>query len=331
MTVRVAVRRAFEALRSRPVTTLVATVAGLALVMGAVVVVRLSDETTDEALMRLDQHAAAQSVSIDEVVNRATRDLRLASRNVIFGDALASGTGPVDPASRKRVETALTYMGARLGVDEICLIRQDGLEVARFNGGQVAAVADLSPDESPNNPAVIPTLALGDDETFRTDPYVSPDSGRWVLGLATPIIRSGQTLGILHFELPIAAMSEAIAAPFGASGYSFTLTRDGRLLTHPRIADFRAAAGCRLTSPPAGFLPRTRSDGRGGRSPWPRSSAGIMTAGRSRRCRSALRFAADADPRTARPSRDGQPGAELFAAVRTGQLDLLVTLGPLAA
>jgi diguanylate cyclase (GGDEF)-like protein/PAS domain S-box-containing protein len=311
------------------VTTLVATVLGLALVMGAFVVVRLSDETTQEALHRLDQHATAQSISIDEVVNRATRDLRLASRNVIFGDALASGSGPVDPASRARVESALTYMGARLGVDEICLIRQDGLEVARFNDGQVADVADLSPDERPNNPAVLPTLALRDDQAYRTDPYVSPDSGRWVMGLATPIIRSGQTLGILHFELPIAAMSEAIAATSGGFGYSFTLTREGRLLTHPRIGEFRSAAGLAPDTDTGPFPPATAI----GTGEWQVAIADI-----ARGATSSGSFAADGGRArfAAYPILDGDaylvtvsPETELFAAVRTGQLDLLVTLVPL--
>jgi diguanylate cyclase (GGDEF)-like protein/PAS domain S-box-containing protein len=307
----------------------VAAVAGVALLAGLLVVGRLSDETTQEALTRLDRHAATEGVAVDTVIERATTDLRLASRNVVFGDALAGGSGPVPPAERGRVETAITYMGLRYGVDEICLIRSDGLEVARFNGGSVAAVADLSPDERIGNPAVLPTLQLADDTTFRTEPYVSPDSGRWVFGLATPIIRSGRTLGILHFELPIAAMADAISGKFGASGYSFIIDRDGRLLTHPAINDYRVAAGLPADIATGDFPPATAL----GTADWTTAidaiRLGRLSSGSFTGAAGATRFAAY-------PILDGEaflvaasPESELFAAVRAGQVDLLVTVGPL--
>jgi diguanylate cyclase (GGDEF)-like protein/PAS domain S-box-containing protein len=312
------------------VTSLVAAIVAIALLAGIMVVFRLGEETTREALTRLDRHAQSESIAVDDVVMRATTDLRLASRNVVFGDALAGGAGgPVEATDRQRVETAITYMGQRYGVDEICLIRSDGLEVARYNGGQVASVADLSPDERIGNPAVLPTLELADDTTFRTDPYVSPDSNRWVLGLATPIIRSGITLGILHFELPIAAMAEAISESFGETGYSFTVDRTGHLLTHPRINDYRAAAGLPTDIATAEFPPASAI----GAPDWIAAIDGIrtgrLTTGTFTGDRGATRF-------VAYPILDGEaylvavsPESELFAAVRTGQIDLLVTVGPL--
>jgi diguanylate cyclase (GGDEF)-like protein/PAS domain S-box-containing protein len=320
----------FDAARSRPVTTLVAMVAGLALLAGSLVVVRLSDETTQEALSQLEGHAASRADAIDDVVERATRDLRLASRNVVFADAMIGTTGPVPGVERVRVESAIAYMGQRYAVDEICLIRRDGLEVARFDGGRVAAVPDLSPDESLGNPAFGPALALGDDLTFRTSPYVSPDSNRWVLGLATPIIRSGATSGILHFELPIAAMADAIAAPFGDNGFSFTVDRAGHLLTHPQIADFRAAAGLSTDVATGPFPPASAI----GSADWIASIDGIrqgtLTSGAFTGERGVTRF-------VAHPILNGDaflvtvsPESDLFAAVRAGELDLLVTIGPLA-
>jgi diguanylate cyclase (GGDEF)-like protein/PAS domain S-box-containing protein len=311
------------------VTTVAAGIAALALLAGSLVVVRLSEEATREALVRLDQHAANEAAAIDEVVGRATRDLRLASRNVVFGDALASGSGPVATPERVRVESAITYMGQRYRVDEICLIRRDGLEVARYNGGQVAAVADLSPDESEGNPAFYPTLALPDDEAHRTQAYVSPDSNRWVLGLATPIVRSGEISGILHFELPIAAMAETVADPFGPTGYSFTVERTGRLLTHPRINDFRVAAGLPADVDAGEFPPASAL----GSADWVGAIEGItqqgLTAGTFGGDQGTMRF-------VAKPILGGEaflvtasPESELFAAVRNGQLDLIVTVGPL--
>ncbi len=171
--------------------------------------------------------------------------------------------------------------------------------------------------------------------TTRTTPYVSPDSGRWVLGLATPIVRSGETLGILHFELPIAAISDAVGAPFLDTGYSFTVDRTGHLLTHPRIAEFRAAAGL-PTDPATGPFPPASSMGA---VDWAagiegiqqgKLTAGKLTAGTFTGDGGAARFATQ-------PILGGEafvvtvsPEAELFAAVQAPQLDLLLTVGPLA-
>ncbi|MBA2720109.1 MAG: EAL domain-containing protein [Chloroflexi bacterium] len=329
-TYRSTAHRAFEALRARPVTTLVASTAGLALLLGSLVVVQLSEETTREALSRLHNHAAAEAADIDDVVGSATRDLRLASRNVVFADALGGGTGPVDTVDRVRVEAAIKYMGERYAVDEICLIRRDGLEVARFNGGAVAAVADLSPDESEGNPAFAPTLGLADDISHRTEAYVSPDSNRWVLGLATPIMRSGEITGLLHFELAIAAMAEAIADPFGETGYSFTVDRGGHLLTHPRIAEFRTAAGLPTDEATGDFPPASAL----GSSDWVAAIEGIrqgvLTTGRFTDRADSARFAAFPILGDEAFLVTVSPESELFAAVQTGQVDLLVTIGPLS-
>jgi diguanylate cyclase (GGDEF)-like protein/PAS domain S-box-containing protein len=324
-------RRIFEAYRARPVTTLVAAITGLALLAGSLVVMRVSDETTREALTRLEQEGTSQARTVNDLVDRAIRDLRLASRNVVFGDVLqATGSGPVDPVARIRIESAIAYLGERYAVDEICLIRKDGLEVARYANGTVAPVADLSPDESVANPAFRPTLALADDAAVRTTPYVSPDSNRWVIGLATPIIRSGDIYGLLHFELPIAAISDAISSPFLKTGYSFTLDRAGHLMTHPRIADFRSAAGLSTDVATAGFPPAAAL----GSASWVRAvdgiSSGALTSGSFSVEGGAARF-------VARPILGGEafvvtvsPEAELLAAVQVGQLDLLVMIGPLA-
>ena len=330
LTARSGVGRVYEAARARPVTSLVAAIAAIALLAGLLVVIRLSEETTHEALTRLDRHGASQAAALDDIVGRATTDLRLASRNVIFGDALADGSGPVDTTARVRVESAMTYMGERYAVDEICLIRRDGLEVARFDNGTVAAVDDLSPDESVGNPAFAPTLVLPDDATHRTEPYVSPDSGRWVFGLATPIVGAGGTSGLLHFELPVAAMGDAISETFVKTGYSFTIDRSGRLLTHPQITDYRAAAGLPTDVATGEFPPAAAL----GSASWVEAVGGIArglaSSGSFSGESGAVRY-------TAHPILGGEafvvtvsPEAELFAAVRAGQLDLLVTIGPLA-
>ena len=225
---------------------LIAVVAALLAVAGIVVVAQVTDQMRRDADARLDSHASDVARLLDQTMASAASDIRLARRNVVFEAALGDTSGQLLPSDRQRVEAAITYLGDRYKVDEICLIRASGLETARWVGGQgVAAVADLSPDERQNNPAVLPTLPLPDDASYETQPYVSPDSSRWVIGVATPIVlASGEHAGILHFEIPVERfVTELQDSRFGASGTGMLLDRSGRLLVHPRLSAFRAAAG----------------------------------------------------------------------------------------
>jgi diguanylate cyclase (GGDEF)-like protein len=218
----------------------------LALVAGVAVVSQITGQMRNEADARLDAHVADVAVSVGATMNEASADIRLARQNSVFETALADTPGQLLPADRAAVEAAITYLGERYHVDEICVIRASGLEAARWVGGKgVAAVADLSADERQNNPAVLPTLPLADDSFFQSDPYISPDSGRWVIGIATPIVlATGEHAGILHFELPIAGFDSQIAGlTFGGTSFNMLLDTDGRLLVHPDLARFRAAAG----------------------------------------------------------------------------------------
>ena len=237
--------RRWAGLRS-PAALVIAITTCLAVVLGIVIVSRVGDQVAREGESLLERRATEQSAALQEIMAAASRDIRLARRNVIFEDALAHTSGQLLPADRLLIETAITYLGDRYQVDEICVIRADGLETARWVGGRgVAPVSELSPDERLNNPAVIPTVPLRDDAFYQSDPYISPDSNRWVIGTATPIVLpSGEHAGILHFEIPIQRfVDELTGAAFGGSSYGLLLDRDGHLLFGPQLADFRSAQG----------------------------------------------------------------------------------------
>jgi diguanylate cyclase (GGDEF)-like protein/PAS domain S-box-containing protein len=316
--------------RTRPAAMLVIVVTALALLAGGVVVIQMRNQMTSEADARLARHADDQAAAIDGVVAAATRDLRLASRNVAFQEALSVQSGLLGLADRTLVETAIRYTGQRYAVDEICLIRRDGLEVARYANGAIAAAVDLSPDESDVNPAFAPTMSMNDDEVYRTSPYISPDSHRWVFGLATPIVEDGTVLGILHFELPLAAFSKAIESRrFGETGYTFIVTADGKLLEHPDIAVFRQAAGLPTDPATAEFPPATSI----GDDNWRMAITQILAGSRS----GIVSESGRSDRYVAEPILDGtatavsvSPESELYADVDRAQLNLAVTIGPLA-
>jgi diguanylate cyclase (GGDEF)-like protein len=307
-------------------------IALLATVAGAVVVLQVTDQMHDEAEARLGGHVAEESAALRELMASASRDIRLARRNEIFESALANTSGQLLPADRKAVEEAISYLGDRYQVDEICLIRASGLEAARWVGGDgIAAVSDLSPDERANNPAVLPTMPLDDDAFYESRPYISPDSGRWVIALATPIIlEDGEHAGILHFEIPIQRLASVVTGmSFGGSSYSMVLDRSGRLLVHPQLATIQAAQGL-PADPDTGDFPLA---GASGSASW-REAVGRLLSSDS----GATTFTEDGTsyrlsyhevPGSDRIVAVVVPTAELYADVDRALLNLAVTTGPL--
>ena len=191
---------------------LVALTLSLALVAGFAVVAASASTARAEALAGLNRSADAEAIALEGLVTQVSKDIRLASKNVVFTALLEHDTSLQDQASFDEANRAIAYMGQRYEVDEICLLRADGREMARWANGMIAPASDLSADESHTNPAFIPTMAMGLDQVDRTDPYVSPDSHRWVIGIATPIRgHDGHRLGILHLEIPIGWYQREIA------------------------------------------------------------------------------------------------------------------------
>ncbi len=84
-------------------------------------------------------------------------------------------------------------------IDEGCVIDISGVEQARQVRGAAAPIADLSPDES-KSPFFAPTFELAVGQVLQARPYVSADSGRWVIANSTIIEINGKKQAFLHFE-----------------------------------------------------------------------------------------------------------------------------------
>ena len=311
---------------------IIALVAVLALIAGSLVVLQITNQMRHEADDRLAQETTSVADAIEGIMVSASSDIRLARQNVIFENALADSAGQLLPADQNAVESAITYLGERYDVDEICVIRTFGLEAARWVGGKgVAAVADLSPDERQNNPAVLPTLELPDDAFFQSDPYVSPDSGRWVVGVATPIVLpTGTTAGILHFEIPIARFAATLDdLSYGGTSYNMLLDRQGHLLAHPQLASFRTAANTPTDVDTAPF-PLATSTGSGS---W-RDAVGQILSGSAGSATfedggKTYRVSYEPVPNANRIVAVVTPTSELYADVDRALFNLGATAGPL--
>ena len=332
MTERSSTVRSFLGLFGVRSALLVLVIASLGVIAGTTVVSQVTNQMRSEANAREDGHAVDIAESLETIMATASSDIRLARRNKVFEVALADTGGQLLPEDRLQVEAAIAYLGDRYQVDEICFIRASGLEAARWVGGTgVAPVEDLSLDERQNNPTVVPTLPLADDASYESAPYISPDSGRWVIGLATPIVlASGEHAGILHFEIPVAGLAEVItSSSFGGTSFNILLDRGGRLLVHPELAAFRSTAGI-PTDPNSGAFPLAASSGSDS---WRVAAAAIVATGTGSTTftesgvtyRVSYRPVANSD----RVVAVATPLGELYADVDRLLLNLAITVGPL--
>jgi len=99
-------------------------------------------------------------------------------------------------------------------IDEACFIDHAGPELARMVGGKPAPLAELSPDESGAS-FFAPTFDKQPGSVYQGTPYVSLDSGRWVVPTSTPIALAGETVALLHFEVSLEGMRAQLRTTLG--------------------------------------------------------------------------------------------------------------------
>jgi diguanylate cyclase (GGDEF)-like protein/PAS domain S-box-containing protein len=315
----------------RPVALVILATVALAVGAAVITVAQFADQSTADADARLARHGAELAGDLGGIFSSASRDLRLARLNEIYPAAVSSPDGHLGSAERARIEAGITYVAQRYHVDEICLIGVSGVEAARWNGGQVAAAATLSADER-SNPFFSPAIALPDDSVFVTDPYLSPDSHRWVFGFATPIVRAdGSTGGVLHFEIPLQRLADLLTdEPFSPDASTIIVDRGGRILTATEGGPFddSALADPSSTSPLAlvggmaspvwrNTLTEVVAD--------PSSTALETLAGSN----GTVRMIAHAVPGTDLIVVLASPTSSLYADVDRTRTNLIVTVGPL--
>jgi diguanylate cyclase (GGDEF)-like protein len=144
------------------------------------------------------------------------------------------------------------------------------------------------------------------------------------------VLPTGATAGILHFEIPIARFAAMVEKEaFGGSSYNILLDRDGRLLAHPELAAFRAAANTPIDPDTAPFPLATAA----GSASW-RDAVGVMLSGNAgsttfddngRTFRVSYAPVPDSDRIVAVAS----PTSELYADVDRALVNLGASAGPL--
>jgi diguanylate cyclase (GGDEF)-like protein len=150
--------------------------------------------------------ARVEADALENAFERGRAINLLAAHNPVFRDFyVAQGTtdskiergGPVVD----RPNAALHYLEHLFpaAIGEACFIDRSGREIARVVRGVAARSEELSPDESVN-PFFGPTFALPVGQVYQAAPYVSPDTGEWVISHSTRV--PGED-AIVHYEVTV--------------------------------------------------------------------------------------------------------------------------------
>ena len=197
---------------------LIAAIGLVPLAVGMVVVRRSSAE---HARADLDQALTTESrdraAAIDNYFERARSVILITAQNPAFSEFYSL------PGSRRervlnggpvvdRIEQALAYL-ERLypkSIGEACFIDRTGWENARVVHGERAPAAGLSNELG--NPFLAPTFALRHGAVYQAKPYVSPDTGEWVISNSTIVpTADGIKHATVHFEVTIESFRRAAA------------------------------------------------------------------------------------------------------------------------
>jgi diguanylate cyclase (GGDEF)-like protein len=164
----------------------------------------------------LGRTAALQATVLDNYFERARSVALLLARNPSFAGFYEAPGGREEKIRAQGppilgATEALAYLESlyRGSIGEACFIDLGGSENARVVRGEVAPIDDLSPDEA-SAPFFEPTFALDPDEVYQATPYVSPDTGEWVISNSTTVpSHDGSTSSIVHFEVTLESFRQA--------------------------------------------------------------------------------------------------------------------------
>lgn len=181
--------------------------------------VRDSGQAATDLDQQLTTASEGSAVLLSEFFDRAVgSDLQLAAEpsfQNVYGapGSLASKVDKTIPAladSHKSLAAIEdTYPGA---VSEACLIDLDtGRELARVVRGKAASASDLSLDET-KSVFFTPTAEQPVGVPYQSLPYVSPDTDLWVIATATPVEVNGKAEALVHFEVSIESLRQALVA-----------------------------------------------------------------------------------------------------------------------
>ncbi|MGH2555399.1 MAG: ATP-binding protein [Actinomycetota bacterium] len=219
----------------------------------AAIAIQQHSRATSALEHSLTQEAKEKAAALRSYFERARAILLLTANNPAFAEfyeapgdretKIEQGGPVVD-----QINAALVYLNNLYpdSIGEACFIDRTGPENARAVRGVAAPVGELSPDES-SNPFFGPTFTLPVGLVYQAQPYVSPDTGEWVIANSTivPMSRSPRQ-SIVHFEVTIESFRKAAVAARSDVSIQVVDARTGSVVIDSR---FPQAIGAPLGRP----------------------------------------------------------------------------------
>ncbi len=206
----------------RRVVALVLAIGIVPLVVGGVYLQREAVQHAGESLdLSLVNAAGVEASTLGAYFERASTAGGLAASAPAFHEFYersGSRRAKVRSSAARGPAEVLLGLLARLypgSIGETCFIDRGGAENARVVRGRPVPVADLSPDET-HAPFFNPAFALAAGQVYQSRPYVSPDTGEWVVSNSSPVLTAdGVKRAIVHFEVTVESFRAAAdrAAP----------------------------------------------------------------------------------------------------------------------
>jgi diguanylate cyclase (GGDEF)-like protein len=200
------------------VLALTALIMGVILCTAALGAAKLEHDRSVTDVERLlvaetDEHAGA----LETYFARARSSALLTANSPAFTNLIdAPGTREEKVRARIRPVREATQQLAYLeqlypkSIGEVCLIGNDGAEYTRVVHGRIALPSELSRTEQ-STTFFAPTFAQRFGQVHQPRPYVSPDTGEWVVANATLIPQAdGRKRAIAHFEVTIESFRRAL-------------------------------------------------------------------------------------------------------------------------
>lgn len=133
---------------------------------------------------------------------------------------------------RERIDRISLAVQERFAVEEMCLINEDGAEISRIVGDEIAD--DLATDEA-DAIFFAPAFAQEPRTVYVSPIYLSPDAERWVTAHVTPIVAGGEK-AILHYEHGLDFYEKTLNAGVDPQSERvlLTATQDGWVISDSR-------------------------------------------------------------------------------------------------
>lgn len=181
--------------------------------------------------VRLEGVFHARAGEIETALKNAVTDLKVISSFPIY--RMERGKAAQGADRLQETHKALQSLRMRLSdkLDEACLISPDGRELCRIVYDRISPTDELSPDETVN-PFFKPGFETEVGEVHQGGPYISRDTGRWVVPFVTPLADDdGKKIALLHFEINLIYIRKSLShIPNLGNGFAYILDENRHVI-----------------------------------------------------------------------------------------------------